>query len=232
MSPAILQRSGIGPPDELERLGVDRVVDLPGVGTNLLDHPMVDVTFESRELVEPAAIHGFQDVLLKARSSRCSDEHWDTHVLLFVFLPDEDGIAQIILSVGVVQSNSIGRIRLPSADPEVVPDLVQPFSALSDHDTAVLVEGIALIRRLAWTRALGRFVGNELEPGQGGDLESWVRANAAGYGTRWGRAAWVPRVIGSRWSIPQGACTARKAWWSPMPRSSRRLLVRIPTSRR
>jgi choline dehydrogenase len=181
MSPAILQRSGIGPPDELERLGVDRVVDLPGVGTNLLDHPMVDVTFESRELVEPAAIHGFQDVLLKARSSRCSDEHWDTHVLLFVFLPDEGGITQIILSVGVVQSNSIGRIRLPSADPEVLPDLVQPFSALSDHDTAVLVEGIALIRRLAWTRALGRFVGNELEPGQGGDLESWVRANAAGY---------------------------------------------------
>lgn len=179
MSPAILLRSGIGPPEELERLGVDRVRDLPGVGMNLLDHPMVDVTFEAGQFLEPAAIHGFQNVLLKTRSRQCSDEHWDGHVLLFV-LPD-GGQIQIILSVGVVESDSVGRIRLPSADPEVLPDLVQPFSALSHHDSNVLVEGIGLIRRLAQTRALGRFLEYELEPGQVSDLDSWVRANVAGY---------------------------------------------------
>jgi choline dehydrogenase-like flavoprotein len=37
-SPPILLRSGIGPKDELEKLGVHCVVDLPGVGKNLLDH--------------------------------------------------------------------------------------------------------------------------------------------------------------------------------------------------
>jgi choline dehydrogenase-like flavoprotein len=181
MSPAILLRSGIGSPGELERLGVDRVGDLPGVGTNLLDHPMVDVTFEAGQLLETTAIHGLQEVLLKSRSSRCSDEHWDAHVLLFVDHPDDGGQTEIVLSVGVVESDSVGGIRLPSADPEVLPDLVQPFSVLSDHDTDVLVEGIGLIRRLARTRALGQFVEIELEPGQAGDLESWVRANAAGY---------------------------------------------------
>jgi len=40
-SPAILMRSGIGPGAELERLGIRVVVDAPGVGANLIDHPMV-----------------------------------------------------------------------------------------------------------------------------------------------------------------------------------------------
>ena len=37
-SPPILLRSGIGPKEELEKLGIRCAVDLPGVGKNLLDH--------------------------------------------------------------------------------------------------------------------------------------------------------------------------------------------------
>jgi choline dehydrogenase-like flavoprotein len=37
-SPAILMRSGIGAKSELEQLGIECMVDLPGVGKNLLDH--------------------------------------------------------------------------------------------------------------------------------------------------------------------------------------------------
>lgn len=37
-SPAILLRSGIGPKEDLEKLGIPCQVDLPGVGKNLLDH--------------------------------------------------------------------------------------------------------------------------------------------------------------------------------------------------
>lgn len=37
-SPAILLRSGIGPKDDLETLGIPCLVDLPGVGRNLMDH--------------------------------------------------------------------------------------------------------------------------------------------------------------------------------------------------
>jgi choline dehydrogenase len=40
-SPAILMRSGIGPRAELERQGISAVVDAPGVGANLIDHPIV-----------------------------------------------------------------------------------------------------------------------------------------------------------------------------------------------
>jgi choline dehydrogenase len=39
VSPAILLRSGIGPKDDLKALGVEPLLDLPGVGANLLDHP-------------------------------------------------------------------------------------------------------------------------------------------------------------------------------------------------
>jgi choline dehydrogenase-like flavoprotein len=39
-SPAILLRSGIGAKEEVENLGIESKIDLPGVGKNLLDHPV------------------------------------------------------------------------------------------------------------------------------------------------------------------------------------------------
>jgi len=42
-SPTILLRSGIGPAPQLERDGVRVVLDLPGVGRNLQDHPVVSL---------------------------------------------------------------------------------------------------------------------------------------------------------------------------------------------
>ena len=42
-SPALLLRTGIGSADELRRLGIPVVADLPGVGSNLSDHPAVEV---------------------------------------------------------------------------------------------------------------------------------------------------------------------------------------------
>src|SRR5262249_10827812 len=42
-SPAILQRAGIGPARALQNLGIATVVDLPGVGQNLQDHPCVSL---------------------------------------------------------------------------------------------------------------------------------------------------------------------------------------------
>ncbi|HVS29152.1 MAG TPA: GMC family oxidoreductase N-terminal domain-containing protein [Solirubrobacteraceae bacterium] len=42
-SPALLQRSGIGPAGALAEAGVAIIADLPGVGANLCDHPFVSV---------------------------------------------------------------------------------------------------------------------------------------------------------------------------------------------
>ncbi|WP_320669228.1 GMC family oxidoreductase [Patulibacter defluvii] len=45
-SPQILMLSGIGPAQELQDVGVPVVHDLPGVGRNLQDHPMLTVLWE------------------------------------------------------------------------------------------------------------------------------------------------------------------------------------------
>ncbi|KAK5099254.1 hypothetical protein LTS08_005834 [Lithohypha guttulata] len=45
-SPPILLRSGIGPKEELQKLGVECLVDSPGVGKNLLDHIIVFTFYE------------------------------------------------------------------------------------------------------------------------------------------------------------------------------------------
>ncbi len=53
-SPTLLQRSGIGAPDELAPLGIDPVVDLPEVGQNLHDHVLTRV---SHAATKDATLH-------------------------------------------------------------------------------------------------------------------------------------------------------------------------------
>ena len=43
-SPALLMRSGVGPPDHLRELGVEVVAAAPGVGGNLCEHPTIAVS--------------------------------------------------------------------------------------------------------------------------------------------------------------------------------------------
>ncbi len=45
-SPHLLLLSGVGPAEQLERVGIPVVQDTPGVGQNLKDHPKVYVTWE------------------------------------------------------------------------------------------------------------------------------------------------------------------------------------------
>jgi alcohol oxidase len=47
-SPLILQRSGIGDPEKLQKAGVKPIVDLPGVGLNFQDHYLTFSTFRAK----------------------------------------------------------------------------------------------------------------------------------------------------------------------------------------
>src|SRR5690606_32606492 len=49
-TPAILQRSGIGPAEWLEPLGIKVAANLSGVGRNLLDHPGFPMIFKGEGL--------------------------------------------------------------------------------------------------------------------------------------------------------------------------------------
>lgn len=45
-SPTVLMRSGIGPKKHLEEVGIDCLVDLPGVGSDVSDHTELEVIYE------------------------------------------------------------------------------------------------------------------------------------------------------------------------------------------
>ncbi len=181
MSPAILQRSGIGPEDEAARLGISVLSPLPGVGQDLIEHPWAGVTFAPTAKLEAEVPDVLTNVMLKTRSRLCRDDHWDTHVFVGLFTSSDGDRLEVTFDVFVMESDSVGRVRLGSSDPGVLPTVDQPFSALSDHDVDVLVEAVELARRLARTRALGPFLAEELDPGPITDLEGWVRGNTGGY---------------------------------------------------
>ncbi|CAK5268208.1 unnamed protein product [Mycena citricolor] len=48
-SPHLLMLSGIGPAKQLQQHGIPVVLDLPGVGANLIDHPVVDLYFNDKK---------------------------------------------------------------------------------------------------------------------------------------------------------------------------------------
>ncbi|MDF3043462.1 MAG: dehydrogenase, partial [Thermomicrobiales bacterium] len=83
-SPAILLRSGIGPAAHLRELGIPVTQHLPGVGENLLDHPLVSPDRPRPRLVRPEhapRTRSFIPVLVKARSRHAGDEI-DLHVYI------------------------------------------------------------------------------------------------------------------------------------------------------
>lgn len=50
-SPQLLMLSGIGPAEELRKVGIEPALDLPGVGRNLSEHPHIPVEFEATSAV-------------------------------------------------------------------------------------------------------------------------------------------------------------------------------------
>ncbi|KAF9532479.1 hypothetical protein CPB83DRAFT_947689, partial [Crepidotus variabilis] len=54
-SPAVLMLSGVGPATHLQEKGIAVVKDLQGVGSNLLDHPIVDTYFKHNNTVMTAS---------------------------------------------------------------------------------------------------------------------------------------------------------------------------------
>ena len=58
-SPKLLQLSGIGPSRVLRDAGVDVVVDLPGVGENLMDHAEGLIVWETDRVVPDTCATGW-----------------------------------------------------------------------------------------------------------------------------------------------------------------------------
>lgn len=72
-SPKILQLSGIGPSSVLSKYGIETMVDLPGVGANLQDHPY-GITLASCENPSPALKQCRARLIISCSARRYSRE--------------------------------------------------------------------------------------------------------------------------------------------------------------
>lgn len=159
-TPLILLRSGVGAADDLARIGVDQVADLPGVGRGLADHPRTGA-FMSARPDSWRDTDAFLQTILRTDSAAapagsCAPEFNDLqyyllgHFELDLF-PELRMLAgaDTILGVMVVhqQPRSRGRIRIVSTDPAAPPEVELNFL---DHewDRAVLREGVRQSWRL------------------------------------------------------------------------------------
>ena len=187
-SPQLLLLSGIGPRDELERHGIDVVLDVPGVGRNLLDHLANGILVRSRDaetLYSAESLPNLLRWLVRGRGPLTSNVAEavaftktepglpapDLELLFAPVLFEEEGLQKpsahgfTVASI-LLQPRSVGDVRLRSADPLDAP-VIDPryLSDPSGHDATVLLHGIRLARRIVATEPLSRFVEDELLPG-------------------------------------------------------------------
>ncbi|ORW71462.1 hypothetical protein AWC23_14270 [Mycobacterium saskatchewanense] len=188
-SPRLLMLSGIGDADHLRAVGIDVVVDLPGVGRNLHDHllaPVILTTDRPIDAPTPGLPLTQAHVWARTRPGLLTpdiqpialgfplySEPWMTG-------PD-NGIS---LLAGMVRPSSRGGIRLtgPRTDDTL---LIDPATFTCEEDLTALVAAVKLCRELETTKALSewgfreRYPGPEVETTEA--LRDFVRRTAFTY---------------------------------------------------
>lgn len=188
-TPQLLQLSGVGNAGELGVLGIDAIVDLPGVGENMQDHLEVYIQHSSKQPVslQPnlslwrRPIIGLQWLFGKGPGAsnhfeaggfvRSNDEV-DRPNLMFHFLPlaiRYDGSVPAEghgyqIHVGPMFSDAKGSVKITSTDPAVKPAL--RFNYLStDQDRKEWIEAVARGREILRQAAFEPFDAGEVSPG-------------------------------------------------------------------
>ncbi|MGV1033946.1 MAG: GMC family oxidoreductase [Microbacteriaceae bacterium] len=190
-SPRILLMSGIGPKADLSKLGIETVVDLPGVGENLHDHLLVPVIFKTSK----------KDVGAPPRGMPITQVHWfwtsrpgldvpDTQPLVFS-LPmvqpgmDDAPATGFTIMGGLVTPKSRGTFKLSANDPHA-PTLQDPNILEHEDDVRSLVASVKQAREIGQQAALADEWGaEEVYPGPAvqddAAVEEYVRNNVITY---------------------------------------------------
>ena len=189
-SPAILLRSGIGPAEESYEAGIRTQIDLPGVGRNLHDHPGVSMTHHGTELFNSLSADFIaagkmvftEQSLAKARSRHCS-EAFDLHIApLTLPVPDKKGRWECAIYVAHMAPQSRGLLTLRDSDPKSNPVIdTGYFTDSGDRDLAVLLDGVALTRKIARQQPFAELIGRELEETAGMVTAEDLRRNGLHY---------------------------------------------------
>ncbi|GIU22618.1 choline dehydrogenase [Shewanella schlegeliana] len=203
-SPHILQLSGIGAAETLNKAGIEQVHELPGVGENLQDH--LEFYFQFKCL-KPISLNGKLDPLNKLfigtrwilnKSGLGATNHFEScgfirskaglewPDLQYHFLPAAmryDGKEAFAghgfqVHIGHNKPKSRGSVKVISNDPKIAPSI--QFNYLSHQDD---IEGfracVRLTREIINQPALDEYRGEEIQPGTSVEtdeqIDSFVR---------------------------------------------------------
>lgn len=207
-SPQLLMLSGIGPKAELERVGINVRLNLPGVGKNLQDHPHTRVRCEITqpltfaplpEEMKAAALREYESTKTGALCSNFleagafvksepSEEYPGLQLFFLMTLapeypeagpPDRHGVT---FTSYVNRPVSRGEVTLASADPLDRP--VIDFNYLSDpDDMRCAVAGVRWNLQILYAKPFDDIRGKEIAPGaklrSDADMERFVRRTAS-----------------------------------------------------
>jgi choline dehydrogenase len=206
-SPQLLQLSGIGPAGALQRLGLDVVADLPGVGENLQDHLEVYIQYGSKQPVSVAPALKWRNRPLvgakwlfgrtgpgatnhfEAGGFVCSNDDVAYPNLMYHFLPiairydgsQPAGGHGYQVHIGPMYSDSRGTVMITSTDPGVHPAL--RFNYLSTPtDRREWVEAVRISRTILNQPGFDDYNAGELSPGPAVETDQeildWVARDA------------------------------------------------------
>jgi choline dehydrogenase len=202
-SPQILMLSGIGPAQHLRDMGIDVVLDLPGVGQNLQDHPIAlsfwaasrPVAFDDRLRVDrlawnavkwqlfgtgtmaqsPMSVQGF--LRSEAGQERPDLQFQIVHSSYEArpWFPGWRKGAGHQYSAGVLLLNpeSRGAVTLGSKLPEALPKVLLNFLS-ADGDRARLRESVRFMRRFFATEPAKSLTAAELAPGAAAESDEAI----------------------------------------------------------
>ena len=188
-SPQLLQLSGLGAAEDLSKLDIPVVADLPGVGKNLQDHLDVAVQHECAKPVSlyshvplhKMAVVGIEWMLFgtgpgatghsEAGAYIRTDESLETPDIQNHFMPmaitrgntwpDRHSYQ---INVCQLRQESRGYLALRSRDPRQHP-LIEPNYLQTDNDVRVMRAGVKITREILAQPAFDEFRGAEMIPG-------------------------------------------------------------------
>jgi choline dehydrogenase len=206
-SPQLLKLSGVGPAAELAALGIEVVHALAGVGENLQDHLEFYFQMACREPITLySAVSPLQRALIGLRwllthEGLGASNHFEAGGFIrsragvrypdiqFHFLPlavsyDGSSLASehgFQAHVGPMRSQSVGSVRLKSADAHAAPRI--QFNYMSrEADWIEMRACVRLTREIFAQPAFDRYRGREIQPGpqvtRDEDIDAFIRAKA------------------------------------------------------
>jgi len=206
-SPHLLLMSGIGPADELKKLGVPVEHDSPEVGRNLQDHLDASIIYE---MTKPISMYsktkgwkqpmiGLQYLFAKEGHGRTNHLHAGAflktrgeldrpdiqlHLVNAVMLDharvkaDRDGFT---IHACQLRPDSRGTVTLASRNPFDAP-LIDPRYLAEENDRRTMRDSVRIVRDICGQNALKLYRGPEMKPGPDvrtdAEIDAWIRQNA------------------------------------------------------